>query len=759
MTDTHVNEKIDSKKELKGNSHRGGDAPPEVQQKIIDIIIDEARKLQFSNRDVGYYIAIAKRESGFNPDAANSESSASGVSQLIDKTAKTYGVDNSNRFDARANIKAGLQYFMKLKRKIESNFGSSTGKFEALVYYCYHYGEFSVNRRETNKGEVVVKEVLPIHQLEGNKKYEDSNTVVDEAARIEKILDDTHGLKIKLVDVLGKNMAGRKVIVVQKKAKLAALDGVNPTPEKIPEPAPLLIPTPSANPPNYQNENNGGKPAAATERSSSIQPIGTSEIDQVRVTWELVAYEVTTDGEGNLPEITSDSQEPFVLLIPRFEYDSYNLAVANNEIQEDGNQHELFCRNEIASTLPAIKEPINEIEKKVDAKPVTAPKPDEAKPKNAPANIFSASEQGAKQGPPATPTPDPSISFHDVVIAVKKDLGWLHVYTTSFAYAKQFFTRPKLPDKPLDENTPTQKSAARTQAIGSSLKNQDTKTLKVKDKVTTAEQPAAKTVEVTGDAAWMDYAIKDQSKSGDDKVMKIEASHQYDSKWKKQHEIRTDTEKEIRQSNALLLKEKNRPEKTQDKQKISELEKKIVNQKKIHDEADQEMKELEKKYNNQDVIKYLQSTSLDRDLAREDGTSWCGSFVNWCMVKSSYLGATNSQQAKAWLTWGEKIEEPRYGAITVTTRSRNPVEYHVGFYTGIQIKNVPDGSEEITITSKSGEAKVKKRPKFKKISYVRLLSGNMTHSIKEYAGWAVDAKDDETNHLVEYRWPTSKEKK
>jgi uncharacterized protein (TIGR02594 family) len=277
--------------------------------------------------------------------------------------------------------------------------------------------------------------------------------------------------------------------------------------------------------------------------------------------------------------------------------------------------------------------------------------------------------------------------------------------------------------------------------------------------VTTAEQAIVKTVEVVGDAPWMVHAIKDQSKSGDDKVMKIDASHQNDSQWKKHHEIRNDAEKEIQRSHALLLKEKNKSEKIRQHQKISELEKNIISQKELRDGADQEMKELEKKYNNQDVIKYLQSTSLDRDLAREDGTSWCGSFVNWCLVASSYLGAKDSQKAKSWLTWGEKIDEPRYGAITVTTRQRNPVEYHVGFYTGIQNKDVPDGSEEVTTKNKNGEINVKKRPKFKKVPYVRLLSGNMTHSIKEYAGWAVDAKDDETNHLVEYRWPTAKEKK
>ncbi|MDO8653129.1 MAG: TIGR02594 family protein [Undibacterium sp.] len=755
MTDTHADEKIDPKRELRGNSHKGGDAPPEVQQKIIDIIIEEARKLQFDNRDIAYYIAIAKRESGFNPDAANSNSTASGVSQLIDKTAKTYGVNDDNRFDARANIKAGLQYFLKLKRKVDSNFGSATGKHEILIYYCYHYGEFSVNRRETVNGQVVVKEALPFSQLEGNAKYVDSKTVVDEAERIEKILNDTHGLKIKLIDVLGKNMAGRKVIVVQKKEKQPPLESSNLAPEKMSASAPVVTPSKVS---GAAPESGNGTSVATPEREPTIQSVEPCSINQVHVTWELLAYEVTTDEEGNIPEINSESQEPFVILIPRFEYESYNEAVSKNEIPEDGNQHELSCRNEAASMLPAIKSPEEKIEKKSDSKPTTLSTVEIPRAKAVTVNIFSEAEKGSKQGPVPTPSADPAISFNDIVIAVKKDLGWTHVYSTSFAYAKQFFTRPKLPDKPLDENTPTRKSLARTQSIGSSLKNQDSKLLKVKDKVTTAEQPVITPVEVVGDAPWMAYALIEQSKSGLDKVTETAGSHRSDAKWKDQHVVRTDAEKSIKSSQTNLAKEKHKSDKNQDAQKITELELKIKEQQTVRDDADEKMQEIEHVYNNSDIVKYLQSTTLTRDLSRDDETAWCSSFANWCVEKSGYHGTGNAL-AESWMKWGEKIEEPRYGAITVTTRASNPVKYHVGFYLGIGKKTVNDGEEEIEVKGRGGVLIKQKRKKTRKVDTVRLLSGNYSRQVKEGDEWTILAADNTVKHLVSYHWPTVKEKK
>lgn len=146
---THANEPIDAQKELHGNSRAAGDAPPEVQQKVIDVIIEEARKRKFNNRDIAYYIAIAKRESGFNPDAANPNSTASGVAQVVDDTGKTFQIDDRNRFNARASIQAGLDYFALLKAAVIADFGSASGIHEPLIYHCYHYGQFSTHRRET----------------------------------------------------------------------------------------------------------------------------------------------------------------------------------------------------------------------------------------------------------------------------------------------------------------------------------------------------------------------------------------------------------------------------------------------------------------------------------------------------------------------------------------------------------------------------------------------------------------------------------
>ena len=100
-SETHYNEPIDTSKSLSGVGRHGWQVPAEVQQKVIDIIIEEAGNLKFNKRDLAYYIAIAKRESQFNPDAANEGGTASGVAQVTNDTGKTYHVDDKNRFVAQ----------------------------------------------------------------------------------------------------------------------------------------------------------------------------------------------------------------------------------------------------------------------------------------------------------------------------------------------------------------------------------------------------------------------------------------------------------------------------------------------------------------------------------------------------------------------------------------------------------------------------------------------------------------------------------
>jgi uncharacterized protein (TIGR02594 family) len=81
--------------------------------------------------------------------------------------------------------------------------------------------------------------------------------------------------------------------------------------------------------------------------------------------------------------------------------------------------------------------------------------------------------------------------------------------------------------------------------------------------------------------------------------------------------------------------------------------------------------------NNPRVVEYLRSTSLDAQLASSDETPWCSAFVNWCVEKSGYAG-TDSAWARSWLGWGQRLDAPRRGCITVF--SREPDAGHVAFF-------------------------------------------------------------------------------
>lgn len=225
---THYNEPINKSKILSGYGRKGHEVPPDVQQKVVDIIIEEGRKRGLNNRDLAYFIAIAKCESGFNPDAANPAGTASGVAQVIDDTGKTYHIDSTNRFDARSSIIAGISYFVDLKKNTIKDYGAANGKYEPLVYFRYHFGEFSTRNRKVinvpSGKRVYQKEVWepkPLEELLISSKYKIAANVVEDAARIEKILNGTHGLQIRLTDIMGVPLGSRKAILVRKVPKVA----------------------------------------------------------------------------------------------------------------------------------------------------------------------------------------------------------------------------------------------------------------------------------------------------------------------------------------------------------------------------------------------------------------------------------------------------------------------------------------------------------------------------------------------------------
>lgn len=77
------------------------------------------------------------------------------------------------------------------------------------------------------------------------------------------------------------------------------------------------------------------------------------------------------------------------------------------------------------------------------------------------------------------------------------------------------------------------------------------------------------------------------------------------------------------------------------------------------------------------IVQYHAATSFE---ATSDEVPWCSSFVNYCLQHAGYEG-TRSAAARSWLTWGEPIDDPRYGAIVVLARGKNPAQGHVAFLT------------------------------------------------------------------------------
>lgn len=77
------------------------------------------------------------------------------------------------------------------------------------------------------------------------------------------------------------------------------------------------------------------------------------------------------------------------------------------------------------------------------------------------------------------------------------------------------------------------------------------------------------------------------------------------------------------------------------------------------------------------VASYHAGTNIE---GYDDKASWCSSFVNWSLAQVGIAG-TASALARSWLAWGEALETPVPGCITVLWRD-DPTSWkgHVGFF-------------------------------------------------------------------------------
>lgn len=64
---------------------------------------------------------------------------------------------------------------------------------------------------------------------------------------------------------------------------------------------------------------------------------------------------------------------------------------------------------------------------------------------------------------------------------------------------------------------------------------------------------------------------------------------------------------------------------------------------------------------------------------KDDETAWCAAFVG-AMLKKAGVKGTGKLNARSYLQWGVKIDQPRVGCIVVFKRGNSAWQGHVAFY-------------------------------------------------------------------------------
>ena len=120
---------------VRGNSRKSGDASIEVQQTVVNKIIEVGSKQGMTDYEIAYALAIARHESGFNPDAAAKSSSASGIGQFVDDTGAKYGITDESRWDLDMQVQALIDHTI-------DNFETARkkGYGNEYVYALHHDG-------------------------------------------------------------------------------------------------------------------------------------------------------------------------------------------------------------------------------------------------------------------------------------------------------------------------------------------------------------------------------------------------------------------------------------------------------------------------------------------------------------------------------------------------------------------------------------------------------------------------------------------
>jgi uncharacterized protein (TIGR02594 family) len=91
------------------------------------------------------------------------------------------------------------------------------------------------------------------------------------------------------------------------------------------------------------------------------------------------------------------------------------------------------------------------------------------------------------------------------------------------------------------------------------------------------------------------------------------------------------------------------------------------------------VREIPGNENAAEILRYFRDAG-DTSVASE-ATPWCAAFMGAMLKRSGHAG-TGSLLARSYLNWGDPLETPRIGAVTVLARGDDPNAGHVAFYLG-----------------------------------------------------------------------------
>lgn len=123
--------------ELAGYGRGAGQASDATQREVMLKIAQASDHLPMIDRAL--LLSIAKVESGFNPDAAATSTSASGVFQLVKRTANSLGLEQKDVFDADRNVEAGIKLFEENSALVSRKYPQLSGTERSVMLYAIHH--------------------------------------------------------------------------------------------------------------------------------------------------------------------------------------------------------------------------------------------------------------------------------------------------------------------------------------------------------------------------------------------------------------------------------------------------------------------------------------------------------------------------------------------------------------------------------------------------------------------------------------------